>query len=139
MYLYLNFDAERGGAKSSHDMWALLGATEAGFVIFFTIFVGAMAAKYRVTFFSTVTGKRFSQNKFRNATTDQVKCDIFSDHESFHVAIREEVDAWVRENYSSWTEEKPSWFTERVRKSIPKDMIPNDEQMSDVKGGVIRE
>ena len=122
-------DAEGGGAKSSrnNNLWALLGAAEAGFVIFFTIFVGTMAAKYRVTFFSTVTAKKFNCDIFRNATSDEVRIGIFFLHLSYHAGIRDEVKAWVTANYSTWNEEQPQWFTDRVKASIPKDMIPEIE------------
>ena len=31
---------------------------------------------------------------------------------------------WVQERWIYWDEDKPEWFTGRVRKSIPVDMIP---------------
>ena len=127
LYLYSNLEDVERGAKSSHDLWALLGATEAGFIVFFSIFVGAMAAKYRVTFFSTVTAKRFNHDIFRNATSDVTKINFFSNHPSYCDGIRDEAKAWVSANYSTWNEERPDWFTERIKASIPKDMIPESE------------
>ena len=127
LYLYqATLDAEGGrGAKSlRNNLWSLLGATEAGFVIFFTIFIRTMAAKYRVTFFSTVTAKKFKHDFFRNATSDVSKVTIFRSHPSYYAGIRDEVKAWVSANYSTWNEEQPDWFTDRVKASIPKDMIP---------------
>ena len=126
LYFYSRLNTEVG-SKSSRDLWALLGATEAGFVTFFVIFVTTMTAKYRVTFFSTVTGAQFNQRRFRTATTEKAKSAIFFSHPSYHDGIRDEVKAWVSENYSTWIEEKPDWFTERVNASIPKDMIPENE------------
>ena len=126
LYFYSRLSTEVG-SKSSRDLWALLGATEAGFVTFFAIFVTAMAAKYRVTFFSTVTGAQFNQGRFQTAMTDKAKSDIFDKHPSYYDGIRDEVKAWVYANYSTWLEEQPDWFTERVKASIPKDMIPNSE------------
>ena len=98
-----------------------------GFVLFFTIFVGAIAAKYRVTFFSTVNSKKFSQDNFRRVTSDDAKIAIFADHPSYYAEIRDELKVWVSANYSTWNEERPEWFTERVIKQIPKDMIPDSE------------
>ena len=123
LYFYLT----EGSAKSLHGLWALLGATEAGFVIFFVIFMGSMAAKFRVTFFSTVTGAQFIQRRFQTETTEKAKIDIFGNHPSYYAGIRDEVKAWVSVNYSTWNEEKPGWFTERVKASIPKDFIPESE------------
>ena len=126
LYLYSSIDAE-GGAKSSHNLRALLGATEAGFITFFAIFVGTMSAKFRVTFFSTMTGVQFSERLFQNSNTDIEKIDILGCHPSYYDGIRDEVKAWVSANYSTWNEERPEWFTERVKKQIPKDMIPDSE------------
>ena len=139
MHLYENLNAE-SGTQSSHDLWALLGATEAGFLIFFVIFVKAMAVKYRVTFFSTLTAKQFVQISFRKATSDQAKSDVLRCHPSYYAGIRDEVKAWVSANYSTWIEEKPDWFTERVKASIPKDMIPESEvEQTPVSGAELKE
>ena len=108
-------------------LWALLGATEAGFLVFFAIFVGALAKKYRVTFFSTITAKNFRVKTFCEATTDIQKFDLLKCHPSYYESIRGDVEHWVRDNYETWNEEKPDWFTERVRQRIPKDMIPESE------------
>ena len=128
LYFYSNQNTEDGdGAKSSYDLWALLGATEAGFVFFFVLFLGAMAAKYRVTFFSTITAKEFRIKAFRESISDQNKMNILKLHPSYYKSIRDEVEMWVRDNYETWNEEQPEWFTERVKRSIPKDMIPESE------------
>jgi len=37
----------------------------------------------------------------------------------------------VAEHYSALIEEAPEWFTERVRKTIPEDMIPLEEEGED--------
>ena len=124
LYFYLT----EGSAKSLHGLWALLGATEAGFVIFFSIFIGAMAAKYRVTFFSTTTAKKFGVKAFRESLTDQNKMNILKLHPSYYKSIRDEVKQWAFDNYETWKEEKPEWFTERVKEKIPKDMIPESEE-----------
>ncbi len=126
LYLYESRRVTEGGVK--RDLRALLGATEAGFIIFFAIFVGLISAKYRVTFFSTLTAKRFKQLRFKVATNDEAKIDIFGCHPSYYAEIRDEVKAWVSANYSTWIEEQPDWFTERVKASIPKDMIPEESE-----------
>ena len=108
-------------------MWSLLGAAEAGFVIFFAVFVWAMAEKFRVTFFSTITAKNFRIKAFRESISDQNKMIILKLHPSYYKSIRGEVEQWVRENYETWNEERPDWFTERVNASIPIDMIPDNE------------
>ena len=112
---------------SSNDLWALVGALEACFVVFFAVFVGSIAAKFRVTFFSTITGKKFGIKAFHEATTDRVKMNILGSHPSYYKSIRGEVEQWVRDNYATWNEEKPDWFTERKKRTIPIDMIPKSE------------
>ena len=76
-----------------------------------------------MTFFSTVTAKKFNHNAHRFGTDDRAKANILGCHSSYYVGIRDEVKAWVSENYNTWNEEKPDWFTEHVKASIPKDMI----------------
>ena len=86
-----------------------------------------MSAKYRVTFFSTITAKNFRIKAFRESLTDQNKMNILKLHPSYYRSIRGEVEQWVRDNYETWNEEKPTWFTERVKQRIPKDMLPESE------------
>ena len=74
-----------------------------------------------------MTGALFNQRRFQIATTDKAKIEIFGRHPSYYAAIRDEVKAWVSANYSTWTEEKPDWFTERVKGSIPKDLLTEGE------------
>ena len=138
MYLYssLDVDAERR-AKSSREMWALLGATEAGFVTFFVIFVTTVESKYRASFFSTITAKQFRIKAFREAMTDKIKMNVMKLHPSYYKSIRGEVEQWVRDNYNTWDEEKPEWFTERVKQRIPEDMIPeNEDEQKQEEGGI---
>ena len=89
-----------------------------------------MNKKYVGTFFSTLTGRQFRTISFREAKTDQMKASIFKLHPSYYASIRSETAFWVRENWDIWNEEKPEWFTERVKSSIPKDMIPANEEVS---------
>ena len=56
-----------------------------------------------------------------------MKSGVFGVHPSLYAGIRDEVTAWVSTNYITWNEEHPEWFTERVKASIPKDMIPESE------------
>jgi hypothetical protein len=85
--------------------------------------------KYVGTFFSTMTAKQFRIKTFREAKTDQMKMNLFKLHPSYYASIRAEVAEWVRENCDIWNEEGPDWFTERVKASIPKDLIPWREDM----------
>ena len=111
------------------SLWSLLVALEVMFGLFFTIFVLSINKKYIATFFSTMTAKEFSIQSFRSdASSDQTKIQILDLHPSYYASIRGEVKAWVEENYNGWVEENPDWFTERVRASIPRDMIPKDEK-----------
>ena len=111
-------------ATSSHDLWVLVGALEAAFVLFFGSFIATMRAKYRSTFFSTMTAKRFVHERFRKAGSDSARSDVLNAHPSYYEDIRDEVEVWVRENYSAWVDDSPDWFTERLRANIPIDMIP---------------
>jgi hypothetical protein len=96
-----------------------------------------MNKKYVVTFFSPLTAKQFRVNAFRDAKTDQMKMNILKLHPSYYASIRGEVKEWVRENWDIWNEEMPDWFTERVKASVPKDMIPASEETSKREGDEI--
>ena len=126
MYLYSNQEDAEGSNRLSRNLWVLLGLAETGFFVFFAVFLGTMKANYRVTFFSVVTAKTFSQASFKNAKTDEARIYIFDRHPSYNENIRNELKEWVLENFETWVEEKPDWFTERAKASIPLDMIPAD-------------
>ena len=111
----------------SDKLWALIGVLEMSFVIFFVVFVAAMNAQYRSTFFSTVTGKQFFCAKFRGAMNDEAKIDIIWCHPALYADFKDEVKLWILENYARWIEEEPEWFNARVRKAIPEEMVPVDE------------
>ncbi len=83
---------------------------------------------YRATFVSTATAKQFNHARFRTSVTDQGKVDIFSKHSVYYEGIWEECELWVKENWEAWNEERPAWFTERVKASVPKEMIPKSEE-----------
>ena len=128
VHLYLSQNSSNIFASSS-DLWALIGVLEATFVVCFAIFVANMAKKYRSTFFSTVTGKKYNHNNFRNATEDSAKFSfVFGTHPSYWADFRDEVEAWLGENYGTWILEKPEWFTESKRSKIPVDMLPKDDE-----------
>ena len=109
------------------SLWSLLGGLEVLFVLLFTIFVLSVNKKYIATFFSTQTAKEFNIQSYREATADSTRIDIFSCHHSYYASIREDVQFWVRESYGRWNEEQPAWFTDRVKGSIPEDMLPEEE------------
>ena len=124
--LYLYSSSGLAGAESANRLWALLVSLETAFVAFFAVFVATMK-KNRATFFSTVTGKHFVQLTFEAASNDYARATVFDVHPTYYAQFRNDVETWVRENYGAWNEERPDWFTERVKASIPVDMIPVDE------------
>jgi hypothetical protein len=119
--------AEEALAYRMSQLWILLVVFEGGFIISFTIFLATINKSYRSTFFSSISGKQFQQKIFRDGDSDEVKSIIFKNHKSYYVDIWSEVDEWVRENWEGWIEEKPEWFNERVKASVPREMIPVGE------------
>ena len=63
---------------SANELWALTGALEASFIIFFATFLVLIPPKHRYSFFSAVTSKQFAVRKFRAAKTDEERIDVFS-------------------------------------------------------------
>ena len=133
VYLYSAAEARMEtppGGTSSRDLLKLLLGLEISFGVFFALFVVFMQRKFRITFFSTITGKQFNCQCFRDAQTDQVKIDVFNNHETYWHDIRGEVEIWIRDNYDFWVLESPEWFTDRVKASIPPYMIPKEENVA---------
>jgi hypothetical protein len=122
--------AVEDGATTALSLWGLMGGLEATFVIFFATFIVMINKKYVGTFFSTQTAKQYKQRHYQSALTDRAKCEIFLSHPSYYASFRSEIAFWVRENWDIWNEERPEWFTERVKSSIPNDMIPVNEEVA---------
>ncbi len=97
---------------------------EVAFVALFATFIASINRKYVNTFFSTTTAKQFRIQGFREAQTDRAKATIFKCHQAYYAEIRGEIEQWVQANWASWNEEKSEWFNDRVKASVPKDMIP---------------
>ena len=125
--VHLYTSSKHAAISSGLPLWALAGTLEFFFVSFFAVFVSQMNAKYRITFFSTMTGKQFCALRFRQATTDEARADILEEHPAYWRSIRHEVEQWVRENYFTWTEENPEWL-ERLKRRIPAEFIPDDDE-----------
>jgi hypothetical protein len=115
---------EDGATSVSDQLWGLMVGLEAGFVLFFAIFIAMINKKCVRTFFSPMTGKQFNHQRFREASSDRAKFFIFTNHPSYYGSIKGEVKEWVRENWDIWNEERPEWFTERLKARVPNDMIP---------------
>ena len=133
VHLYMRFSEHAKVSSGGEPLWALAGMLEFVFLSFFAIFVAQMNKNYRITFFSTMTGRQYCALRFRQAKTDETRADILEEHPAFWRSVRFEVEQWVRENYCTWTEEKPEWFTERWKKRIPAEFIPDEDDKSDIK------
>ena len=75
-----------------------------------------------------MTAKQYNIQLYHDATSDRMKIDILGLHPSYHESIRKKIAQWVRENWETWNEEQPEWFTDRVKASVPQDMIPSSEE-----------
>ncbi len=118
---------KRDTASEESALWGLLGGLQISFVVFFAVFVATIERKYTPTFFSTMTAKQFRIQAFREAASDSTKANILKLHPSYYKSIRSEIEQWVKENWDGWIEEEPEWFNDRVKASVPKDMIPTSE------------
>ena len=123
VYLYTH-EVQTKSSVPSGLLWGALGALEASFLLFFSVFLSTIHKKYRKTFFSTITGRDYVTKRWRETSSVLVKIDIFVMNKWYRGLMKAEVEQWVRENYAIWVEEEPEWFTDRVRAMIPKEMIP---------------
>ena len=137
--VHLHLHSQKYPTAYQNRLWAVVVSVEAVFIVFFAIFVLMMKKEYRASFFSTITAKQFNHNNFRNAASVQAKFSIFTVHPSMYRDIRDEIKQYVAEHYSALIEERPEWFTERVRKTIPEDMIPLEEEGEDERNSSVRE
>ena len=61
---------------------------------------------------------------FLSGKKDAMKLDIFDNHPSYYVNIREELKEWIGDNWNRWNEEKEDWFTSKVISNITNEFIP---------------
>ena len=114
---------------SDSELWSLLVSLELSFVLFFFLFARTINPQYITTFFTTMTAKRFCCSLYVDADTDEARSIVFSVHSSYYESIRTEVQSWVAANWIKWNEDKPEWFSTRFIASVPKYMIPEDEEI----------
>eukprot|EP00520_Triparma_pacifica_P014609 CAMPEP_0118653060 /NCGR_PEP_ID=MMETSP0785-20121206/11639_1 /TAXON_ID=91992 /ORGANISM="Bolidomonas pacifica, Strain CCMP 1866" /LENGTH=54 /DNA_ID=CAMNT_0006545597 /DNA_START=82 /DNA_END=243 /DNA_ORIENTATION=+ len=52
----------------------------------------------------------FNEEKFKNATDDLTRAQLFNVTRHYWVGVEDDMKLWVQENWSSWEEEKPKWL-----------------------------
>jgi hypothetical protein len=105
-------------------VWTGIYALAGSWAVTFATFLKLMKPEFRVSFFTTLTGSHYIQNCFFECEHDAGKVDVFANHPNKWIEIRDDVKEWVQENWWTWVDQKPEWFTERVKKRFPADMIP---------------
>ena len=118
-----DFICEETSLESS--LWALVAGLFAISMISFGTFLKSINRKYLGTFFDTRTGKQFLCDNWRDGTVDSDRFYVFSKHASLYKSINEELKDWLSENWEKWEEEKPDWFTAKMIKKIPEEILPN--------------
>ena len=111
----------------TNDLWRLLGFIDLGFVVSFAIFARHINKGYINTFFTTMTGSAFCISKFRDATSDVAKFEIFTIHRSYYEPIIDEVKVWLGGGWHEWNCDA-EWFTNEIKATVPLDLIPDDEE-----------
>ena len=110
--------------------WMLVGGASGAFTLAFGLFLLLAKKGYRLTFFTTRTGKQWAMDFFLKGEDDEAKQNIFGCNKKQWVGIRDKVKDWVLNSWWQWEEEKPEWFTESWVAKVPPDMIPDDAQES---------
>jgi hypothetical protein len=80
---------------------------------------------YIWTFFSLETSRASIVRFFReNEGDDDIRTEIFNNHELLWASIRPEVRAWVRRNFLRWKTERKEWLTAALIAKLPDDFLP---------------
>jgi len=108
--------------------WTLVGSLSGAWVVVFGVFLLLMKKEYRLTFFTTRTGKQWTMDFFLKGTADAVKKGTLNHNKAQWRAIREDVKEWVQANWWRWKEEKPVWFDLAWQSKVPKEWITDVEE-----------
>ena len=137
IYLYSADDrssSDKQSQISSSKLWLSLSILELACISFFAVFLANINSGYASTFVSTTTGKEFCVRNFREASSDRAKFNVLDNHPSYYKAVRKEVASWVNDNWVKWNDDKPEWFTTRLAASVPRDMIPDNNEETNTSG-----
>ena len=94
-----------------------------------------MKRKYWKTFWSTATGVEFTEKQFLSAKTDAMKAQVVGHNKMQLRRIRNSVKEWTLAGWWRWKEEQPVWFTEKWKKNLPDDMLPQEALIDMKKSG----
>jgi len=106
-------------------LWNLMGGMSSGWVLTFGAILALMKKEYRVTFYSTKTGKEVVMERFESED-EAIKMTIFKKNHKLWAGIRGEVKQFVESNWFAWKESKPKWFTEGLIARIPPEFVPSE-------------
>jgi len=113
-------------------LWSISYILTAAALFSYFVFFSNINKGYIHTFFSFETGGQATIRNFRAHEDDGLKADIFSNNKNQWKSIYEEVKEWVWQNWPKWMEEKPAWFDDRMRSTIPQDMIPSSDDQKQI-------
>ena len=116
-----------GGEVTERVAFSLVGYLGGCWSITFGLFLLLMKKEYRRTFFTVLTAKQATMDKFK-IDDEAVKASVLKKNKHHWRVIRGEVKEWVLENYWRWDEEKPTWMTESWLAKLPSDMIPAEAE-----------
>ena len=93
----------------------------------FAIFLLKINKKFRRTFLTDMTAKKFSHYCFLNATSDVAKMDTFYRHPSYYKHFEAELSDFVKSKWVEWLVEPPVWWSEQFKTLVPQRMKPEDD------------
>ena len=141
VHLYTTYTMEVKGDDAEEEnvivqnLWLIVSSLLFLSMLCFGIFMALINKDYRHTFYSTITGKAFLCETWRNAKTDREKMNVFSKHKSYYKSINRELKEWLDINWDKWTDEE-DWFTAKKIKKIPAELLPDRvlEKLGGIKG-----
>ena len=104
------------------NLWLIIISLFSLSMLCFATFMKLIKKEYRHTFYSSISGKDFLCQTWRNAQADKEKMYVFSKHRSYYKSINKELKQWLTQNWDNLEDE--DWFTAREIKKIPSDLLP---------------
>ena len=121
VYLY---SAGDGGNVIILNLWLIVSGLLSFSMLCFVTFMVLIKKEYRHTFYSTITGKAFLCETWRNAKTDREKFNVFSKHKRYYKSINKDIKLWLEENWDRWNHDGEDWFTAKRIAKIPSNLLP---------------
>ena len=124
VYLYNTYSGSDEKNVIMQHLWLIVSSLLSFSMLSFATFMVLIKKEYRHTFYSTISGKQFLCDTWRNAKTDREKFNVFKKHKSYYKSINKDLKLWLEQNRDSWNYDGEEWFTAKMIAKIPSNLLP---------------